>query len=72
VINWMLEEVEVEVEDVACTVDDMDGTDRSQTSVQRGWSEGEGWVEGWNRWEPEQGDACKETITASCGLGFPP
>jgi hypothetical protein len=28
------------VEDVACTVDDMEATDRSQTLVQRGWSEG--------------------------------
>ena len=37
-INWILEEVEVE--DVACTVDDMDGTDRLQTSIQREWSEG--------------------------------
>ena len=30
---------EVEVEDVACTVDDMDGTDRSRTSVQMEWSD---------------------------------
>jgi hypothetical protein len=38
VINWILE-VE-EVEDVACTVDDMEVRDRSQSLVQRGWSEG--------------------------------
>jgi hypothetical protein len=38
VINWMLE-VE-DVEDVACTVDDMEATDHSQYLVQRGWSEG--------------------------------
>jgi hypothetical protein len=37
VINWMLE-VE-DVEDVACTVDDIEATDRSQSLVQRGWSE---------------------------------
>ena len=39
--NWMLE-VE-DVEDVACTVDDMEARDRSQSLVQRGWrEEGEG------------------------------
>ena len=37
-IDWTLEEVDVE--DVACTVDDMDGTNRSQTLVEREWSEG--------------------------------
>jgi hypothetical protein len=37
VINWMLE-VE-DVEDVACTVDDMEDTDRSRFLVQRGWRE---------------------------------
>ena len=67
-INWILEEVEVE--DVACTVNDMDGTYRSRTLVQREWSEGR--VErGHKGWEPQQSDACKETITASCGLGSP-
>src|SRR6266699_3509864 len=35
--------LEVEdVEDVACTVDDMEATDCSQSLVQRGWSEGKG------------------------------
>ena len=79
-IKCMLEEVEVE--DVACTVDDMDGTDRSRTSVQREWSERR--VERGHR-EPcrERIDwrvlgahkampviACEETITALCSLGF--
>ena len=37
-INWVLE---VDgVEDVAWIVDDMDGTNRSRTLVQRGWSNG--------------------------------
>jgi hypothetical protein len=42
VINWILE-VE-DVEDVACTVDDMEATDlsRSRSLVQRGWCEGRG------------------------------
>jgi hypothetical protein len=43
VINWMLE-VE-NVEDVACTEDDMEAIDRSQSLCQRGWCEGRGvWV----------------------------
>ena len=37
-INWMLE-VE-EVEDVACTVDDIESTDCLGSLVQRGWSRG--------------------------------
>ena len=37
VINWMLD-----VEDVACTVDDIESTDRLGCLVQRGWSEGRG------------------------------
>ena len=40
-INWMLE-VE-DVEDVACTVDDMEVRDRSGSLVWRGWSEGMGY-----------------------------
>ena len=41
-INWMLEVygVEDDVEDVACTVDDMDASGRSRTLVEREWSEG--------------------------------
>ena len=39
-INWMLE-VE-DAEDVACAVDDMEATDRLQSLVQRGRSEGRG------------------------------
>ena len=76
-ITWMLEEVDVE--DVACTVDDMDGTDRSRTLVEREWSEGrverghrnriDGRVLGAHKAMPVI--ACKETITALCGLGFP-
>jgi hypothetical protein len=40
VINWMLE-VE-DVEDVACTIDDMDATECSRSLVWGGWSEGMG------------------------------
>ena len=36
--NWMLEVKDVG--DVACSVDDMRGTNYSGTFVQRGWSEG--------------------------------
>jgi hypothetical protein len=40
VINWKLE-VE-DVEDVSCTVEDMEAMDLSQSFVQRRWSEGRG------------------------------
>ena len=69
---------EVEVEDVACTVDDMDGTDCSRTSVQREWSD-----EGVERGHRDRIDgrvvrpprrrclsACKETSTALFGQAF--
>ena len=39
-INWILEVGDVE--DVACTVDDIESTDRLGRLVQRGWSEGRG------------------------------
>jgi hypothetical protein len=38
----MLEVEDDDDEDVACTVDDMEATDRLQSLVQRGWSEGRG------------------------------
>ena len=37
-INWMLEAGDVE--DVACTVDDMEAMDGSRFLIQKGWSEG--------------------------------
>jgi hypothetical protein len=40
VINWILE-VE-DVEDVDCTVDDMEATERSGSLVRRGWNKGRG------------------------------
>jgi hypothetical protein len=43
VINWMLE-VE-DVEDVVCTVDDIEATDGSRSLVQRGKCEGR-WYKG--------------------------
>jgi hypothetical protein len=39
-INWTLEVEDDEDEDVACTVDDMEATDRLQSLVQRVWCEG--------------------------------
>ncbi len=44
-INLVLEMEDVE--DVACTVDDMEARDRSQSLVQRGWGR-----EGWNEDSP--------------------
>jgi hypothetical protein len=41
-INRMLEVEDVEEGDVFCTVDGMKAMDRSESLIQRGWSEG--WV----------------------------